>query len=258
MDVIIVDDERIARRTLRECCAQEPDLRVVGEFAKAGDALAAIRAQPPDLLFLDIEMTTMSGMQLAHALESRTLPLIVFVTAHDHYAREAFDVSAIDYLLKPFDERRFHAMLTRVRRRHSAVTAVDRDAVMSTLIAQLERATRATAETRPRLLADAGGKMQMIDAAQVELLEADRNYVKLRVGKDTFHARSTLRDAEEAMKSQPMLRVSRSCVVNVNHVREVNRSARGDFVLVLRGGTTVASSQGYRDKVRAHLERFMI
>jgi len=258
MDVIIVDDERVARRALRDCCAQEHDLRIVGEFAKAGDALTAIRSQPPDLLFLDIEMTTMSGMQLARALESRALPLIVFVTAHDQYAREAFDVSAVDYLLKPFDERRFRAMLGSVRRRHSAVAAPDHDAIMSTLRAQLERTTRTASETRPRLLADAGGRMQLVDAAQVELLEADRNYVKLRVGKEVFHARGTLRDAEEAMKSQPMLRVSRSCVINVNHVREVNRSARGDFVLVLCGGTTVASSQGYRDKVRAHLERFMI
>lgn len=258
MDVIIVDDEHVARRALRECCALAEDLRVVGEFAKAAEALTAIRARPPDLLFLDIEMTTMSGMQLAHALGSGALPLIVFVTAHDHYAREAFEVSAVDYLLKPFDERRFGAMLARVRRRHTALTAADREAVMSTLIAQLERATRATAESRPRLLADAGGRMQMVDVAQVELLEADRNYVKLRVGKAGFYIRGTLRDAEEAMKSQPMLRVSRSCVVNVDHVVEVHRTPRGDFLLVLRGGTTVSSSQGYRDKVRAHLERFMI
>jgi two-component system, LytTR family, response regulator len=258
MDVIIVDDEQIARRALRECCALEPDLRVVGEFAKAGEALMAIRARPPDLLFLDIEMTTLSGMQLAHALGSGTLPLIVFVTAHDQYARQAFEVSAVDYLLKPFDEKRFRMMLDRVRRRHSAVTTVDREAVMATLIAQLERATRNAAEARPRLLADAGDRMQMVDVAQIELLEADRNYVKLRIGKDSLHARGTLRDAEEALKSQPMLRISRSYVVNVNHVREVHRTPRGDFLLVLRGGTSVSSSQGYRDKVRKHLERFVI
>jgi two-component system LytT family response regulator len=100
--------------------------------------------------------------------------------------------------------------------------------------------------------------MQMIDVAQVELLEADRNYVRLRVGKESFHARATLRQAEDAMISQPMLRISRSCVVNMNHVREVSRTPRGDFVLVLSGGTTVSSSQGHRDKVRAHLEQFML
>jgi two-component system, LytTR family, response regulator len=254
----IVDDERIARRALRECCEAEPDLEVIGEFARAADALEAIRRDPPHLIFLDIEMATMSGMQLARALDPAAAPLIVFVTAHDHYAREAFEVSAVDYLLKPFDEARFRTMLSRVRQRHGANTAAERRAAVETLLEQLQRATRKVAETRPRILADAGGRMQMIDVAQVELLEADRNYVRLRVGKESFHARTTLRHAEEAMSSQPMLRISRSCVVNMNHVREVNRTLRGDFVLVLSGGTTVSSSQGYRDKVRTHFEQLMI
>ncbi len=182
----------------------------------------------------------------------------MFVTAHDHYAREAFEVSAVDYLLKPFDEERFRTMLSRVRQRHGANTAAERRVAVETLLEQLQRATRKAAETRPRILADAGGRMQMVDVAQVELLEADRNYVRLRVGKESFHARTTLRHAEDAMGSQPMLRISRSCVVNMNHVREVNRTLRGDFVLVLSGGTTVSSSQGYRDKVRAHFGRMMI
>jgi len=255
---IIVDDERVARRALRECCEAEPDLEVIGEFARAADALQRIRRDPPHLIFLDIEMATMSGMQLARALDPSVAPLIVFVSAHDHYALEAFEVSAVDYLLKPFDETRFRAMLSRVRQRYGAHTATERRAAVDALLEQLQRATRKVAETRPRLLADAGGRMQMIDVAQVELLEAERNYVRLRVGRESFHARTTLRQAEDAMSSQPMLRISRSCVVNVNHVREVNRTPRGDFVLVLSGGTTVSSSQGHRDKVRAHLEQFMI
>jgi two-component system, LytTR family, response regulator len=253
----IVDDERIARRALRECCEAEPDLEVIGEFARAADALEAIHRDRPHLIFLDIEMATMSGMELARALDPAAAPLIVFVTAHDHYAREAFEVSAVDYLLKPFDEARFRTMLSRVRQRHGTKTAAERRVAVETLLEQLQRATR-RAETRPRILADAGGRMQMIDVVQVELLEADRNYVRLRVGKESFHARTTLRHAEEAMSSQPLLRISRSCVVNMNHVREVNRTLRGDFVLVLSGGTTVSSSQGYRDKVRAHFERLMI
>jgi two-component system LytT family response regulator len=95
----------------------------------------------------------------------------------------------------------------------------------------------------------------MIDVAQIEMLEADRNYVTLRVDDKTFHARTTLQQAAETMRSQPMLRISRSCLVNINHVCQVNRTLRGDFVLLLRGGTTAASSQGYRDKVRTHLEK---
>jgi two-component system LytT family response regulator len=258
MDVMIVDDEAAARRILRGCCATEPDLDVVGEFADAQEALAAIRRHPPHLLFLDIQMNTMSGMQLARSLDPEALPLIVFVTAYDHYALEAFEVSAIDYLLKPFDEERFHATLARVRHRYLAETVVDRKSALATLIARLDRTAHAAGQSRPRLLADAGGRMQMIDVAQVEVVEADRNYVTLRVGKDTLHARSTLQQAEDAMRSQPMLRISRSCLVNVNHVREVSRTLRGDFILVLAGGTTVSSSEGYRDKVRTHLERLMV
>lgn len=258
MDVVIVDDEPAARRTLRECCAAEPDLTVTGEYVDAESALAAIRRRTPHLLFLDIHMDGMSGMQLARSLDPQTLPLIVFVTAYDQYALEAFEVSATDYLLKPFDDERFRAMLARVRRRHGAETVADRQAALSSLIAQLDRAARAAADMRPRLLADAGGRMQMVDVAQIEVIEADRNYVTLRVGKNTLHARSTLQQAEETMRSEPMLRINRSCLVNINHVREVSRTLRGDFVLVMNGGTTVSSSEGHREKVRAHLEGLMI
>jgi two-component system LytT family response regulator len=124
---------------------------------------------------------------------------------------------------------------------------------LATLIAQLERASRTVAETRPRLLADAGGHRHMIDVAEIEMVEADRNYVTLHVDSNTFHARTTLQQAAEAMRSQPMLRISRSCLVNINHVCAVNRTVRGDFLLVLKGGTQVSSSQGFRDKVRAYL-----
>jgi two-component system, LytTR family, response regulator len=254
MDVMIVDDEHVARRTVRECCEAEADLTVIGEYANASTALTAIRRHAPHLLFLDVQLGPTSGISLARELSPPTLPLIVFVTAYDHYAREAFEVNAVDYLVKPFDEQRFHAMLVRVRQRHTAQSVSERETVLSTLIAQLERASRTVAETRPRLLADAGGHRHMIDVAEIEIVEADRNYVTLRVDSNTFHARTTLQQAAEAMRSQPMLRISRSCLVNINHVCAVNRTVRGDFLLVLRGGAQVSSSQGYRDKVRAYLE----
>jgi len=118
MEVMIVDDEPVARRSVRECCDREPDLKVIGEYGDPRAALEAIRAHSPQLLFLDIQMDSMSGLALARALDPLTLPLIVFVTAYDQYALEAFEVSAVDYLLKPFDDARFKATLARVRRRH--------------------------------------------------------------------------------------------------------------------------------------------
>ena len=258
MDVIIVDDEPTARRTLRECCAREPDLRIVGEYGESRAALEAIRANPPHVLFLDIQIDALTGVELARSLDPETLPLVVFVTAYDHYAIEAFEVSAVDYLLKPFDDDRFRKTLERVRRRREAETVANRQAMLSSALAQIERSARALSEARPRILAESGSRMHMLDVAQVELLEADRNYVKLTLGREVFLARSTLQLAEKALQSQPILRISRSCVVNTNHIREISRTPRGDFILVLAGGTTVTSSEGYRETVREYLERLRI
>jgi two-component system, LytTR family, response regulator len=258
MDVIIVDDEPAARRSVRECCERESDLKVVGEYGDPRAALEAIRAKLPQLLFLDIQMDSMTGLELARALDPEQLPLIVFVTAYDHYALEAFEVSAVDYLLKPFDDARFRATLGRVRRRHDSSAGFDRQGALNALLDQLERGAHARADAAPRVLAEAGSRMHMLDVAQVEVLEADRNYVRLTIGRDSFHARSTLQQAEKSFQSQPMLRISRSCLVNMRHVREVSRTPRGDFILVVAGGTTVTSSEGYREPVRQYLERLKL
>ncbi len=252
MDVIIVDDELAARRTLRELCEAEDDLNIVGEYADGSAALAAIRSLHPQLLFLDIQMGPLNGIELARALDPAELPSLVFVTAYDTYALEAFEVYAVDYLLKPFDRERFRKTLSRVRPRHAATAADDRHALLAGLLARLERDARDTREERPRLLAEFNGHFHVLEAASVEMIEADRNYVSIRVGQQTFHARSTLSQAELALRTQPMLRISRSCLVNVNYVKEVNRTWRGDFILVLAGGATVTSSEGYRAKVKEY------
>src|SRR6202167_6718628 len=158
MDVVIVDDEPAARRSLREFCARESDLRIVGEYGDGRSALEAIRARPPSLLFLDIQMDLLNGIALARALDPQTLPLIVFVTAYDHYALEAFEVSAIDYLLKPFDEDRFQVTLARVRSRVDAQNRAQRQAALSSLLEQLERSARSAYDSRPRVIAEAGGR----------------------------------------------------------------------------------------------------
>jgi two-component system LytT family response regulator len=258
MEVIIVDDEPAARRSVREGCAREPDLQVVGEYSDARAALEAIRIRPPQLLFLDIQMDSMSGMELARALDPITLPLIVFVTAYDHYALEAFEVSAVDYLLKPFDDARFQAMVARVRRRHESAGSFDRQGALTNLLEQLESRARARSDSQPRVLAESGSRMHMLEVSQVELVEADRNYVRLVIGRETFHARSTLQQAEKSFHGQPMLRISRSCLVNMQHVKEVSRTPRGDFILVVAGGTTVTSSEGYREPVRQYFERLKL
>jgi two-component system, LytTR family, response regulator len=253
MTVMIVDDELAGRRTLREYCEAEGDLKVIGEYSDGATALAEIRAMKPQLLFLDIQMDPINGIDLARALKPEELPSLVFVTAYDSYALEAFEVCAIDYLLKPFDQERFRKTLARVRPRHLSSGVDERQALLAGLLAQLERGVRAVPEERPRLLAEFDGRLHVIDVTKVEMIEADRNYVIIRVGRDSYHTRSTLSQAEQALRSQPMLRISRSCLVNMNFLREVNRTLRGDFILVLAGGATVTSSEGFRAKVKDHL-----
>jgi len=257
MKVIIVDDEAAARQALRERCLAEQDIEVIGEYADAEGALAALPQQAPDVIFLDVRMGRISGMQLAQTLKPNDTPLIVFVTAFDRYAMQAFEVNAADFLLKPFDRERFRSMLRRVRERHAARSSANYHMAAATL-AELQRLAQARPEVRPRLLAENGGALHMVDVAQIELVTADRNYVVLTVGRESFHARSTLMHAEESMRSQPMLPINRSCMVNLNHVRQVSRTARGDYVFVLSGGTTVASSERFRHKVRERIGQFAV
>lgn len=258
MNVVIVDDELAARRTLRECCERETDLRVVGEYGDSLSALEALRASPPDLLYLDVEIDAMSGIELARALDPRTLPQIVFVTAYDHYALEAFEVSAVDYLLKPFDDKRFLASLARVRRRRAAADPAVHRRALGALLERLDDRASPPSATRQRVIAESGGRMRVIDIADIELVEADRNYVTLAVNGESCVARSTLEQAESSLRAQPFLRISRSCLVNMSHVRQVDRTPRGDLILVLDGGRTVTSSEGYREKVREYLRRMRL
>lgn len=258
MDVIIVDDEPSARRTLREFCAREPDLHIVGEFGDAAAALQAIAASAPDLLFLDMEIGSVNGVDLVRSLDAPKPPIVVFVTAYDHYAVDAFEVNAIDYLLKPFDEERFRKTILRVRQRWQVESAAERQHSLAAAAAHLAAAAPASAPAPSRLLAESGGRMHMLDVADVEAVEAERNYVRLTVGRDAFHSRSTLQQAEKALQGQPVLRISRSCLINLNHVREVGHTPRGDFIFVLAGGATVTSSEGFREAVRQSLGRFKL
>ena len=258
LDVVIVDDETAARRTLRECCARQADLRIIGEYADSGEALEAVRADPPDVLFLDVQMTPLTGIALARALDPNTLPQIVFVTAYDRFALAAFEVSAVDYLVKPFDDERFRKAMDRVRQRHQVGSLAQRQLALSDVLARLERSAKALREPTLRIIGESGGRMHVLDVGLIEMVESDRNYVKLTVGRGIYTTRSTLQHAEASMTSQPMMRVSRSCLVNLSHVREISRTPRGDVIVMLAGGATVTSSERFRESVRQQLARMQL
>jgi len=255
MQAVIVDEESAARRTLRECCGREPDVSVVAEYSDSAVALAAVRGSPPDVLFLDVRMTPLSGLAFARALKPATPTNIVFVSAYDRFARDAFEVNAADFLVKPFDDARFRHALARIRRRVYLERLARRQLELSDVLDQLEQSAKALRQPRARILADSGGRMHVLDVGDIELVESDKNYVHLTVGRDRYAVRSTLQHAEAAMGSQRLLRISRSRLVNLIHVRELGRTPRGDVIVLLAGGVTVTTSERYRHAVRQELSR---
>ena len=258
MSVVIVDDEAAARRVLRESCGSEPDLVVVGEYADAAAALEALRARPPDLVFLDIQINDSNGLALARGLEPAAMPSIVFVTAYDQYAVEAFELDAVDYLLKPYDDERFKRTIARIRERHGVVSAGERFRRLESLVERLAGRIGETVDTRARVIAEAEGRLHVLDVGSIEVVESDRNYVRFTVGRTAYTARSTLQQAASSLVGQPVLRISRSCFVNMHHVRQISRTPRGDAIFVLAGGMTVTSSEGYREAVREYIDRLRL
>ena len=257
--VVIVDDEMIARRSLRESCERLGTVQIVGEFSDSGSALAAIRASPPDIVFLDIKIDAMTGLDIARALDSRGAPSIVFVTAYDQYAIEAFDLSAADYLVKPFDEMRFRRSFVRACERRALADSDRRLASISAALARLSQRPGSEASGTVRLLAEStNGRLRVVEAPDIELAEADRNYVRLSVGGESLTLRATLQQVEAFLRHEAMLRISRSCIVNTKHVREISRMHRGDFILVTKCGRTVTCSVGYRDAVRSYWEQLRL
>lgn len=258
LDVIIVDDEAASRHALREYCTGESDLRIIGEYSDGYAAVDAIKLRSPDVLFLDIRMDYIDGVSLARSLERGNSPLVVFVTAYEQYAASAFELGAVDYLLKPFGHDRFRATIDRLRWR----VAVDTPARQhNALCASTETKDHRQPTLRPpssRILVGFGDRFKLLDMNSIEAIKADRNYIALIVGPEIHHLRGTLQEAEHSLRLLPIVRISRSCLVNMSHVQEISRTPRRDFILVLTGGMTLTSSETFRDAVREYLGRYKL
>ena len=205
IDVIIVDDEPAGRRTLREYCAQEADLCVIGEYGDSESAIAAIRVRQPKLLFLDIQMDPLNGIELARSLEPVRLAVDRVRDGLRRHAVEAFELNAVDYLLKPFDQDRFRKTLARVRPRTTPTGADECQAVIAGCSRSSSAARARCREERPRIFAEFDGNLHVIDVARVEMIESDRNYIS--------HPRGTrqLPRARHAEPSGKALRRNRCC-----------------------------------------------
>jgi len=242
--VIVVDDEPLARERLRTLLDGERDVTIVAECANATSAIEAIRAHGPDLVFLDVQMPEGSGFDVVAALPE-TRPAIVFVTAFDQYALDAFDVHALDYLLKPFDRERFARALDRAR----AYVARDDKSAEQKLIALLEdlRAERRGAQ---RIVIRERGRVFFLAVEAIDWIEAAGNYARLHVGKEHHLLRETMKTLEARLDPAKFVRIHRSAIVNLTRIKELQPSFHGEFTVVLKDGAQLTSSRGYGEPLR--------
>lgn len=240
--VLIVDDEPIARRGIRQQLRGEADLEVIGESGDGAAAIDAIMELAPDLVFLDIQMPEVGGFDVVEAIGVARMPAVVFVTAYDEHALRAFDVHAVDYVLKPIDRHRLRTAVERARRRLAhAPGQLDRR-----IAAALGELGRPAHDYAKRLAIKGDGRVILVDVDEVDRLEAAGNYVEVHSGARYHLVRETMASLEARLDPARFVRVSRSSIVNADRVRELQPMFNGDFVVVLRDGTKVAGSRRYR------------
>jgi two-component system LytT family response regulator len=247
--VVIVDDEPLVRRGLRTLLEQEADITIVAEARNGIEALAAIAEHDPNIVFLDVQMPGMDGFEVLARIPAASRPSIIFVTAFDEYAIRAFDVHAVDYLLKPFDAGRVVVALDRARARQKASTPVD-DSRWDELLSQLKPVQRFA----DRLLLKDGEKVIVVLVADIDWIEAADNYVKVYARNVRYRVRQTIKSLESQLDPAQFARAHRSAIVNLDRVRSLDPMAAGEYVLTLSTGDKVALSRGYRDSFRKQLE----
>jgi len=251
---LIVDDEQFARQRLIELCGTQSDIEVVGECSHGAEALAAIEALRPDLVLLDVQMRGTSGFDVIKSLGGRTAPLVIFVTAHENYALGAFEVDAVDYLLKPFDAGRFDAAIARARQRLAAGNALSRQEIAAVVRDELKRAPQAAPKPAQRIVAERDDRLTFIDPQDIDSIEADRNYISIRVGRESFRLRCTMQQAEAMLDAASFLRIHRSVIINSLRIRDMGRWFHGEYVITLKNGQRFTSGRGYRQRIQGFLK----
>jgi two-component system LytT family response regulator len=250
--VLVADDQPMARERLVSLLAAEPDVEVAGVAASGQEAVEQIRQSCPDLVFLDLQMPGMDGFKVIEAIGVDRMPLTVFVTAYDEYAVRAFDVQALDYLLKPFGRHRFQSALDRARRH----VARERRGEMAERLTQLLRGGRSPQSSGgDRLLIKSGGRVSFVDVDQIDWVEAEGNYVRIHAGDQVHVMRETMHRLVERIGPHRFFRTHRSRIVNIDRVKELLIAGGGDYQVVLHDGTKIGLSRLYRDALQEQLAR---
>ncbi len=248
---LIVDDESLARERIRDMLASDPAIEIVSECANGDEAIEAIQQFSPDLVFLDVEMPGADGFAVLDGLPPDRIPTIIFVTAYDQYAVRAFEVYALDYLLKPFDRERFEKALARAK---AQITSERSDALSERILRAIE-----DIKTKPvhleRLVIKMNGHVFFMKAEEIDWLEAEGNYVRLHSGKESYLLRDTISALEAQLDPKRFIRVHRSAIVNVDRISELQPWFHGEYRIVLREGVQLTLSRTYREKLHELLGR---
>jgi two-component system LytT family response regulator len=249
MRTLIVDDEPLARERIRTLLREEPDIELVGECADGHEAVSAIEEKRPELLFLDVQMPEMDGFAVLEAVGAERVPAVVFVTAYDRYALRAFDVHALDYLLKPFDRERFRKALARARTQ----IGERRDGALGARLLALLKDIKQEPKYRDRFVIKSAGRVLFLRADEIDWIEAAGNYVQLHIGSATHLMRDTMSGLEARLQPEKFVRIHRSTIVQVDRIKEMQPSFHGDYVVLLEDGTRLNLSRSYREKLQAVL-----
>jgi two-component system LytT family response regulator len=249
--VLVADDQPMARERLVSLLAAEPGIEVAGAAASGPETVDRIRETAPDLVFLDLQMPGMDGFGVIEAVGVARMPPTVFVTAYDEYAVRAFEVQALDYLLKPFGRQRFQSALARARRHLD----LERQGDMAGRLAELLQTRRSAAPEGERLLVKSGGRVSFVDVDAIDWVEAEGNYVRLHAGDQAHLVRETMSNLIERIGPQRFFRIHRSRIVNIRKVKELLIAGGGDYQVVLIDGTTLGLSRLYRDALEEELTR---
>jgi len=247
LTILIVDDEPLAREGLRVLLSRDSEVSAIREARDGREAVAAIRESKPDLVFLDVQMPEMDGFAVVREIGAERMPAVVFVTAHDQYAIQAFEINALDYLLKPVIEERFFKALVRAKSRIPAnVTADSNRQIMGLL------ETIASPRNYPKRLAvRSAGKTVFVDVADVDWIEAAENYVELHAGPGSHLLHVTMNTLEKSLDPENFLRIHRSIIVNLSRIKNLQSIAHGEYVITLRDGARLQSGRTYSDRLRA-------
>ena len=248
---LVVDDEPLARERLTSLLSAEQDIEVVGQCRDGEEAVTAIVDHSPDLVFLDVQMPAMNGFEVIDAVGPERMPLVIFVTAYDQHALRAFQVRALDYVLKPFDRERFQEALQRARAHIQRDETGDLGRRLLALVKDLRRDQPKT----DRLVVKSGGRLFFLRADEIDWIEAAGNYVRLHVGTTSHLLRETMNAIEGRLDPEKFFRIHRSRIVNMERIQEMQPWLNGEYAVVLRTGTRLTLSRGYREKLQERLAR---